>query len=143
MLKGIGLPELAAKLETARNDTREFVAATRNVAMTIAEDGKTPRLEIGGEGAFNVMPLAHSQIGARTNIPAKYYDRMLADAPDLLAANVNRWFRQNPEKRMFRTLRDSNRAVLSNRFQRIEHEHIAEAAFPVLADLKGVQITSC
>lgn len=142
MLKGIGLQELARKIEMARNDKRDYVADTRQVEMGINGDGK-PILQIpNAPRALDILPLAHNQIGDRLKIPNKYYDKMLAEDPGLLATNVNTWFQKNPERRMFRTIGSNDRAVLSNRFQRIEHEHIAEAALTVLADLPSVQITS-
>jgi len=142
MLKGLSLQDLAAKIEGNRNLKRDFVADTSTVTMQIQTD-KVPVLELPGHGEFPLLPLAHDQIGTKTGIPAKYYDRMLNDDPDLLAINVNAWFRKTPEKRMIRTLGGDARAFLSNRYQRIEYEQIAEAALPVLADLPGVQIPSC
>jgi hypothetical protein len=67
---------------------------------------------------------------------------MLAEAPDLLATNVNAWHRLNPKRRMVRTLGGDMRALLSNRYQRIENEDIAKVALPVLAELPGVKIVS-
>jgi Domain of unknown function (DUF932) len=142
MLKGISLTELARKIEGQRQLKRDYVADTATMTMQIQSD-KKPVLELPDHGTFPIMNLAHDQIGARTNIPSKYYDRMLTDAPDLLAINVNTWFRQAPERRMVRTLGGDTRAFLSNRYQRIEHEQIAEAALPVLAELPGVEIKSC
>jgi hypothetical protein len=141
MMKGISLSDLARKIEANRELKRDYVADTTAMRMEVQED-KTPVLAVSSHGDFPILPVAHDQIGARTQIPAKYYDRMLKEAPDLLATNVNRWFAQNPERRMVRTLGGDTRAFLSNRFQRIENEQIAEAALPVLADLPQVQIVS-
>src|SRR5262249_34629197 len=80
---------------------------------------------------------------AKLQIPAKYYDRMLNEDPNLLAINTNAWFRKQPERRMVRTLGGDARAFLSNRYQRIEHEQLAEPALEELAKLPGVQIPSC
>lgn len=149
MLKGLSLTEVARKIEAQKNDKRDFVVDTRNVEMTVErmmdEANKTTRLmlDVKGKGVFPILPLAHDQIGSRTGIPSKYYDRMATDAPGLLAQNVNHWFNDKPETRMIRTLAGSDRAFLSNRYQRIENEMIAEAALPVLYDLPGVQIPSC
>jgi hypothetical protein len=143
MQKGLTLGQLAAKIEANKGLKKDYIADTRNMAMVMGgETQKRPMLELPNIGQFPILSLAHDQIGARTNIPSKYYDRMLAEAPELLANNVNHWFRQNPEKRMVRTLGGDDRAFLSNRFQRIEHENIAEAALPVLADLPKVEIVS-
>lgn len=142
MLKGISLQELARKIEGEQQLKRDYIADTSAMTMDIQSDNK-PALILPDVGSFPIMPHAHNQIGERTKIPAKYYDRMLADAPDLLATNVNRWFRDNPEKRMVRTLGGDTRAFLSNRYQRIDYPQVAEAALPVLMDLPGVQIVSC
>jgi hypothetical protein len=144
MLKGLTLQELAAKIEGNRAVKRDFIASTDALTMQVQSD-RTTVLEVpdrSGRIEFPIMPLAHDQIGARTGIPAKYYDRMLTAAPGLLATNVNAWFRKDPEKRMVRTLGGDARAFLSNRYQRIENEEIAEVALPILADIPDVQIVS-
>lgn len=141
MQTGLSLVDLARKVEAQRELKRDFVADTSGLTMQVQED-KTTVLEVPDQGSFPILPLAHDQIGARLNIPSKYYDRMKADAPDLLATNVNAWFRKSPEKRMVRTLGGDARAFLSNRYQRIENEEILNAALPVLVDLPNVQIVS-
>ncbi|UYO50302.1 DUF945 domain-containing protein [Rhodopseudomonas palustris] len=115
--------------------------------MAVDGDGVTKLNVIGqGGGEFPIRPTAHRQIGERLAIPAKYYGRMLngGDAErSLLASNVNHWFQAAPEKRMIRTLGGDVRAFLSNRYQRIEHEEIAEVALPILAEIPEVKIASC
>lgn len=142
MLKGLSIQELAAKIEGNRGLKRDFIADTAKTTIQVQPD-KTVVMELPGDsGTFPILPVAHDQIAARTGIPAKYYDRMQHEAPDLLATNINAWFRKNPERRMVRTLGGDARAFLSNRYQRIENEQIAEAALPVLAELPGVQVVS-
>lgn len=149
MLKGLNLVEVAQKIERQKGEKRDFVVDTRSVEMTVermideANQKSRLMLDVKGKGVFPILPLAHDQIGTRVGIPSKYYDRMASEAPSLLAQNVNHWFRDKPETRMVRTLAGSDRAFLSNRYQRIENEMIAEAALPVLMDLPGVQIPSC
>lgn len=143
MKTGLSLTDLARKIEANRELKRDYVVDTSAVTMLVQED-KTPVLELPNNGStFPLLPLAHDQIGARTGIPARYYDTMREKAPDLLATNVNAWFRLNPKRNMLRTLGGDGRAFLSDRYQRIENEEIANAALPVLAELPGVQIPSC
>ena len=142
MLRGLSLTDLARKIEGNRALKRDYIANTSTVTMTVQDDN-TPVLELPNQGQFPILPIAHDQIGTKLNIPAKYYDRMLAEAPNLLANNVNEWFRHSPEPRMFRTLGGDTRAFLSDRYNRIENEQIAEVALPVLADLPGINIVSC
>lgn len=142
MMKGLTLQQFAAKIEGNRALKRDYVIPTEQATMLVQED-RTVVMEVSSHGQFPLLPLAHDQIGMRTQIPGKYYDRMLKEAPDLLATNVNAWHRINPARRMGRTLGGDLRAWLSDKYQRIENEEIAKAALPALADLPGVQIPSC
>lgn len=144
MLKGLTLTELARKIEDNRAAKKDYVSDTRGMQLIMAglDQRRQPTLELDEYGLFPLRPLAHDQVGARTGVPAKYYDRMLTEAPELLCDNVNHWFRANPEKRMLRTLAGDGRAFLSNRYQRIENEEIANVALPILADIPDVQIVS-
>lgn len=143
MLKGLSLIDLATKIEANKQAKKDFVADTRQMRLEAANDSDSKVvLRLDDHGEFPLQPLAHNQIAGRTNIPVKYYDRMYASAPALLATNVNHWFRENPEKRMLRTLHGNGRAFLSNRYQRIDNDAVGEVAFQVLSDLHGVQIVS-
>jgi hypothetical protein len=141
MLKGLSLVELARKIEANKGQKKDFIAPTDK--LSVVAQGKEVRLIVPKEGEFPISNLAHDQIGSRTNIPSKYYDKMLTEAPELLADNINTWFHKYPEKRMVRTLSGNTRAFLSNRYNRIENEEIAEAALPVLHQIKDIKIVSC
>lgn len=142
MKTGISLVELAQKIEGQKGLKHDMIVETKRSVATLDDDNK-PQLYIPTQGSFPILPLAHRQIAAHTRIPADYYDRMQAQAPKLLVDSVNTWFSAQPTKRMVRTLGGDVRAFLSNSYQRIENEEIAEVALPVLMDLPGVQITSC
>lgn len=146
MLKGISLVELAQKIEGNRGLKRDFVtdASTLRAEYSepVANERGTVSLVVPEHGAFPIRPIAHDQIGGRLGIPGRYYDKMLADAPGLLVDNVNTWLARSTEKRMVRTLGGDARAFLSNRYQRIENEEIAEVALPVLAKIPDVRIVS-
>ena len=87
---------------------------------------------------------AHGQIADRVGIPKRYYDQMKAEAPALLADNVNHWFQETPERRMIGTLDGQARAFLSDRYRRIDNEQIADAVLPVLvADGGHGAVVSC
>lgn len=142
MNKGISLTELAQTIERQKEAKIDMIASTK--ALSMLDDGKTLAIEAGSASqTYGINGTAHDQIGARLNIPAKYYDRMQAEAPALLARNVNEWFNRSDDKRMIRTLDGNVRAFLSNRYQRIDNHEIAEVALPVLAQIPDVQIVSC
>lgn len=153
MMKGLNLGQLASKLKFVADNRKDYVAAPNKITMQVdeAEGGRLrPVLELYGVDArFPILDLTHNQIGAFTKVPAQYYDRMLAADPGLLALNVNAWLREEAKnrdeakKRMVRTLGGSARAFLSNSYQRIENDQIAEVALPILSEIPRVQIVSC
>jgi hypothetical protein len=147
MKKGLDLVSLAQQIEDNRSAKQDFIVPSRELMMTIeeGEQGRpSPYLVVPGEGEYPIRPIAHDQLGGYTEIPAKYYDRMLNSSPQLLADNVNHWFRNSPakDKRMVRTLRGYHRSLLSNRYQRIENEEIAEVSLPILLNTPGVSPVS-
>lgn len=154
MKTGLSLTQLAATIEANRSLKRDFIVPTNEAKMIIQADA-TPVLAfdmklppavsavLAADAGLAIRETAHDQIAARLDIPRKYYDRMRSSQPELLADNVNTWFRANPERRMVRTLGGDVRAFLSDRYNRIENEEIAEVALPILARIPDVQIVSC
>ena len=128
---GMTLVELATEIMRRAEAKRDFVAETPDLVFS------ENTLSIGTAGCFPLTDHAHGQIADRVGIPKRYYDRMRADAPALLADNVNHWFRETPERRMVRTLDGRARAFLSDRYHRIDNEQIADAALPALLERGG------
>lgn len=137
-----GIAEMAKELERRMAAKQDYLLDTRKMEMT--GHGELALAEMPGTvPALAVNEIAHDQIGERVGIPAKYYNRMLASAPGLLAQNVNHWFGSKPERRMIRTLDGKVRAFLSDRYQRIENEQIANQILPILLEDESVRIESC
>ena len=159
MKQGKTLTDLAAELERQHTTKRDFITDTRELELVprlSLKEGEastakpeTLRLVKGGETLdFTPTKHTHRQIGSFLNIPAKYYDRMQAEASALLANNVNYWLRENPSERMLRTLDGKARAFLSNRYRRLDHFELLHAVMPVLSELKddsgkGLEMLSC
>lgn len=140
MKAGRTLTELAIELERQSSTKKDYLASTEVLKMTdtgeITLQGDTPQ-------EFSVTEHAHTQIAARLEIPAKYYSRMRSQSPELLAANVNEWFQQKPERRMVRTLDGQMRAFLSDRYRRLDNYDLAAAVLPVLKEMgEGLKIVS-
>lgn len=144
MLKGLSLTQLAERITANAAMKHDLVAPADAMRVTIDDDGKANMLTPGAPaGKFPILSTAHDQIGARLEIPGRYYARMMKEAPQLLASNVNEWLSRSKERRMVRTLGGDMRAFLSDRYQRIENEEIANVALPVLLETPGIRIVSC
>lgn len=167
MKKGMSLQEMALEVMRISESKKDYLADTGSaVRMAVGDpDGdiarlmaapvrsggglvdpevlmpeSDPRLVVDGR-SFRVNDNAHQQIAARAQVPLAYYRRMMADAPQLLAQNVNHWFTAQPARRMIRTLDGTARAFMSDRYRILDNDEVLESVLPVLSDL-GVDIES-
>lgn len=148
MIKGMELSEVAKQILSDRDHKKDYLADTRHlrVGTTLTGD-KKPIIQFRVEGKpveFSPTRMCMEQIGDRTGIPRKYFDRMAEESPELLAQNVNHWFSAKPERRMLRTLQNGTmaaRAFLSDRYRPLDNADIAEKILPRLSDM-GLEIKS-
>jgi len=140
MKKGRSLNEVLQEIEEFSRTKEDFIVNTDKIEFNKDGGGF---LRFPDMYEYELTELAHTQLSGAINIPAKYYNRMREEAPGLLERNVNHWFRNNPMKRMVRTLNGQARAFLSDRYRRIDNEDLAGALLPVLNDFPGISIESC
>ncbi len=140
MKTGKTLVELATEIQRQAEQKRDFIVPTENTLMAVRENNALT-YEFGDQ-ALSIGDTAHTQIGQHVGIPKAYYDRMKAEQPVLLAANVNTWMHANPSRQMVRTLDGKARAFLSDKYRPLDNAQLAEAVLPVLMDL-NCEILSC
>lgn len=140
MKTGKTLQELAAEIMRQAETKKDYIAPLDQVTM-VAKSG-TPVLHIEGRGDFGITDIAHGQIASHTKVDKRYYDKMRTEAPELLATNVDHWFRKYPAPQMIRTLDQNARALLSPAFQTLDNYDFAGAALPILNDRK-LTVMSC
>lgn len=149
-VQALNIRELAERVHAQQDTKLDYVADTRRVGFheveIVGSDGASAsdfELTIDGinddGSAFGITGIAHEQIGTRLGIPKKYYERMRGDAPSLLKRNVDHWFQNDPEKRMFRTLDGNVRAVLSDRYRRLDNVDLIEYVLPELFKVDGLE----
>lgn len=138
MKTGLSLVELAEKIQVESDERNDYIAPTAAVNLSSVDSDV---LELEGVGEFTPTNHTHGQIAAHTNIPKRYYDRMREETPALLAVNVATWFNRNPKKRMIRTIGDSARAFLSDRYRTLDNYELFEAVMPILGE-KEVDVIS-
>lgn len=149
MKAGRDIVELAKELKRQAESKRDFVAPTSMLEMAVfkdadAVDSNAPNhvfLQGLPIGPIQLTEYAHGQIAQEISIPKKYYDRMWQDAPELLASNVNHWFKAEPQKRLIRTLDGRGRAVLSDKYRPLDNIDLADVSIPVLQE-RGCQVVS-
>jgi len=142
MKQGRSLPEVLTELQRQNAAKQDYIGAAE--AFRLDEDGST--FNIGTDHSFGTTQLFHRQVASALGIPAKYYDMMQKQKPNLLADNVNAWFSDKGSSYMVRTLDYGSgqvaRALLSDRYRRIDNLEIASTVLPLFAGNPDIQVIS-
>lgn len=176
MKQGRSIAEVLRELQRQNTMKRDFITPAR--ALHLEDDGRTfvmngvPGANVNGgsvaseESAGNTMvldttPLFHRQVASSLGIPAKYYDLMQDQKPELLADNVNSWLSDRDQNYMVRSMRGMGsvngetelvdtgvntsllaRAFLSDRYRRIDNMDVAATVLPLFAGSDQFEIVS-
>ncbi len=140
MKTSLNLVQLATELLRQRDAKQDYIASPPALAVT--PDAKHLTLNNGTIHKFGIRDGAHAQLAVHLEIPKSHYDRMLAEAPELLATTANRWLSGAKNRLMVRVMDGSVRALLSDRYQRIDNDDVAEIALPILAGQPDMHIVS-
>ena len=145
MKAGKTLQELAMELDRQQAVKKDMIVDMGALSMDPGDTGLALQVTGGSMAAqYGINDIAHRQIGQTLKIPAPYYDRMRAEYPELLAQNVNGWFSRTPDtKRMLRTMDGTARALLSDRYRRIDNFEVASAVLPIISGMDGASVESC
>lgn len=142
MKTGKSLVELATEIERQAKAKQDYIADTRTLSVVVNDENAVRLVGTQIASPMPIRHIAHRQIAERNGVPFKYYERMLNEAPHLLATNVNHWLKNSPERRMIRTLDGDVRAFLSDRYARIDNFDVATVALPIMQD-SGLVLRSC
>ena len=146
---GSSLTSVAQRVERLTKSARDFLAKSSQVRVA-AVDGGPPALVLDdgtGVMSFGISDIVHDQLADYAGIPLTYYRRMLAETPNLLAANANTWLHMGDGRRLVRTaLNDQEqltaRAFLSDRYRPLDNYQLMDAILPLLHE-QGIRIESC
>lgn len=148
MKTGRSLKEVMAELNRQNTAKKDYIGPAE--AFYLREDGRTFEINHAvsrEQEVFGTTQLFHRQVASVLGIPAKYYDMMAAQKPELLAENVNAWFSDKGNSYMIRSMDYGDgpvaRALLSERYRRIDNMEIAAAVLPLFAGQEQYEVVSC
>ena len=144
MKSGRTLVSLAQELERQLHSKKDLIVPSQLVHHSTGDDGQTHIIvnEAGNPVRYGVTPLARRQLADKLRIPYAYFERMRGEQPVLLDRNVNTWLQSEDDRRMIRTLDGNVRAVLSDRYRRLDNFNLAESVLPILQQLPEVRFES-
>jgi hypothetical protein len=164
MKEGRSLVDLANEVTRQNAAKRDFVANTSALQLIVEEAARVTnldsiaeatiarqkevaspanlRLRLNGIGDFAIRDLTYSQMLEYAGVPKPYGDRMRTACPALLKQNLETWFQLKGDRRMIRTLDESARAFLSDRFRPLDNYDLMSAIIQPLVDA-GAHVASC
>lgn len=145
MKSGRSLVNLAQELERQLATKQDMIVPSPMMRCHTDELGSCKLFieEQDGIGKYAITSLARRQLAEKLKIPFTYFERMRVDQPALLDRNVNTWLQSdNAEKRLIRTLDGCVRAVLSDRYRRLDNVDLAENVLPILQRLPDARFES-
>jgi hypothetical protein len=144
MKSGRSLVSLAQELERQLASKRDMVVHSSLLRCETNKGGSCRMMIQAKDGVeeYGITNLARRQLAEKLRIPYAYFERMRADQPVLLDHNVNTWLQTEDERRMIRTLDGQVRAVLSDRFRRLDNFDLAENVLPILQKLPDARFES-
>lgn len=144
MKSGRSLVNLAQELERQLVTKQDMVVPSSLMRCHTDEVGSCKMMieETGGVGKYGITNLARRQLAEKLKIPFAYFERMRVEQPALLDRNVNTWLQTDNERRMIRTLDGQVRAVLSDRYRRLDNFDLAENVLPILQRLPDARFES-
>ena len=144
MKSGRSLVNLAQELERQLATKRDLVVPSSLLQCRTDEGGDLKMIVDArdGDGEYGITNLARRQLAEKLKIPFTYFERMRTEQPGLLDRNVNTWLQTDSERRMIRTLDGQVRAVLSDRYRRLDNYDLAENVLPILQRLADARFES-
>jgi hypothetical protein len=130
----LDLQSFAQQVNDLHFKVRDFVADPRDITTYTDQDGTLLKFRDKDE-QFPINSWGHIQLASFCDIPQDYYKRMQATQHGLLDTSVRTWLDSVGGKgRMVRTIDGKVRAILSNRYRRIDNFDVANTVIPVLAE---------
>jgi hypothetical protein len=145
MKYGRSLIDLANELERQLSTKLDMIVPTRLMSHQTNTGGGATRVAIeapDGIRSFETTDAFRRQLADKLKIPFAYFERMRAEQPQLLDANVDTWLHGEPEQRMVRTLDGQARAFLSDRYRRLDNYDLLQQVFPILKALPEARFES-
>lgn len=134
-----GFNALVSKAKVLAKQKQDFLVPANELTIT-SGNGKN-YLNMKGR-AYPLTEQAQRQLAETAGIPYNYYQRLLKDYPDLLDESVNTLLADIYKNKLVRTLQGKARALLSDRYKKVEHEDLLQVIEPIITDQK-LTVASC
>ena len=143
MKSGKALDAIAIELRRQVASKRDVMAPSNLLRFSADPNSQIAISLPRGNEEYRTTDLARRQLAEKLGIPLMYFQRMEKHKKRLLEDNVNTWLQDSDEERLVRILDGNVRAILSNRYRRLDNVDLCEAVLPLLCKLPGARFASC
>lgn len=149
MKQGFDSHGLVGRIQHNEEIKHDFLASTQNLVFSTKattsfdkDDNRVVTHEpmfaldnnaIGTANWYDINDTMQTQMSNKLGVPKSYWEKCLKTAPLLLKENVDHWLYENPKTMMVRTLGDTGRAFLSDRYARYDHFDVLEKVMPIMS----------
>lgn len=139
MKEGRSLEALGEELFRQSQSKKDFDVPIKT--LRVADSGL---LSLDQIGDFEMTSVATTQLAELAGVPAQYARRVRDSNPGLYAANLNHWLALSKDslRKMVRTLDGKARAVLSDKYRRLDNWDLAATILPRMK-AAGLRVESC
>jgi len=119
------IANVVQELDRIKAVKEDFLVPAHNIQFSVVDDSVVADVKLS-DGAwvppvrYELSRTAHTGIAAKFDVSARYARRMRAEAPDLLATNLNYWASRDNRRFLVRTLDGKVRAFLSDRYRIVD-----------------------
>ena len=139
MKQDLSISQLMTTVTQLAKLKKDYLVPTHE--LKVSSKGDTTFLDVAGT-PYVLQPRAAAQLSSIARIPYSYFSRLQQSYPDLLDMNLNRLLADQDKPRMVRTLGTVARAILSDRYRKVEHETLLEHLMPLITEVRGLEIVS-
>lgn len=129
--KELGL--LVKELQRQSTERKDYVVPASSIKAVVDDGMVKLAMQMDGPSVaptlYEPTKVAHGNLQYRLGINKTYYERMGDEATDLLCTNINYWTERDSRNLLVRTLDNKVRAVLSDRFRRLDSVELFFTAF--------------
>lgn len=133
-MKSTSLNDFFERLESIERSKEDYVVPSTKMFMSDPET-----IGIDGLKGFSLNEVAHGQLADKLDIPRKYYNK-ISGYDGLREQNVNTLLSTAKSKYTIRTIENTARAVLSDKYLPVDNYLVMKEVLPVFKKFPEIQI---
>ena len=135
-MKATNLNDFMAGLAEIEREKNDYVVPSTKMSMS-----NPNTLSLSGANEYKLNNVSHMQLASKLDIPKKYYDK-ISGIEGLREHNVNTLLSKVDSNYTVRTVNNTARAILSDRYLPVDNYLVMKEVMPIFMGFPGAEIRS-